>query len=150
MRCKIFALGPCIGLDPQCQNFALAIPARCYLNTRKIRLSPEPKPKICVTLNAKPKRKLVEYRLRWVPNAVSHFGHVHFIFFVLISFALGIQRAMRKGGGGAQQELKVLAILGGSANNFCKKSLGVGMGSGGHQKVLSLRFPPFCSPPHLN
>ena len=32
----------------------------------------------------------MEYRLRWVPGV----GHVHFIFFMLISFASGIQRKL--------------------------------------------------------
>ena len=49
---------------------------------------PDAKPNICVLPDAKPKRKPVEYRLHWVPGV----GHVHFIFFVLISFALGSRR----------------------------------------------------------
>ena len=36
--------------------------------------------------------KPVEYRLRLVPTQNSGIGHVHFMFFVLISFALGSQR----------------------------------------------------------
>ena len=47
------------------------------------------KPKICVLADAKPKRKPVEYRLRWVPTQNSGVDHVHFMFFVLISFVLG-------------------------------------------------------------
>ena len=54
--------------------------------------TPDAKPKICVLPNAKPKRKPVEYRLRWVPTQNSGVVHVHFMFFVLISFALGSQR----------------------------------------------------------
>ena len=50
------------------------------------------KPKICVLPDRKPKRKPVEYLLHWVPTQNSGVGHVHFMFFVLISFALGSQR----------------------------------------------------------
>ena len=50
---------------------------------------PDTKPKSCVLPDAKPKRKPVEYRLRWVPTQNSGVGHVHFTFFVSISFALG-------------------------------------------------------------
>ena len=56
------------------------------------RILPDAKPKICVLPDAKPKCKLVEYRLRWVPGVGSLCWHVHFIFFVLISFALGSRR----------------------------------------------------------
>ena len=35
----------------------------------KICITPNAKPKICVPSDAKPTRKSVEYRLRWVPNA---------------------------------------------------------------------------------
>ena len=43
--------------------------------------------------NAKPQRKSVEYRLRWVPNGNFNLcvGHVYFMFFVLISFTYGGQ-----------------------------------------------------------
>ena len=54
----------------------------------KICVSPDAKHRICVSPNAKPQHQPVEYRLRWVPGV----GHVHFIFFVLISFALGSRR----------------------------------------------------------
>ena len=37
---KPFALGPCIGLDPQCHNFALGIPTCWYLKTLKFALPP--------------------------------------------------------------------------------------------------------------
>ena len=47
---------------------------------------------ICVSPEAKPQRQPVEYRLRWVPGVGSMVRHVHFIFFVLISFALGSRR----------------------------------------------------------
>ena len=58
----------------------------------KICGTPNTKYKICVTPNAKPQREPMEYRLRWVPNWNFCVGHVHFMLFVLISFALGNQR----------------------------------------------------------
>ena len=61
---KTFALDPGVGLDPQRQNFVLGIPTCWYLKTRK---HPTPNLKF-VSTNAKPKRKSVEYRMRWVPN----------------------------------------------------------------------------------
>ena len=45
--------------------------------------------------NTKPQHESVEYkisRLRWVPNTKFCVGHVHLMFFVLISFAFGGQR----------------------------------------------------------
>ena len=45
-----------------------------------------------VLADAKPKRKPVEYRLRWVPTQHFCVGHVHFMFFVYISFASGTER----------------------------------------------------------
>ena len=56
------------------------------------RQTPEAKPKICVSPNAKPDAS------QWNIGCVGSLalglcvGHVHFIFFVLISFALGSQR----------------------------------------------------------
>ena len=45
--------------------------------------------KICVTPDAKPQRQPVEYSLSLVLGVGSRVGHVHFIFFVSISFAFG-------------------------------------------------------------
>ena len=42
---------------------------------------PDAKLKSCVLPDAKPKRKPVEYRLRWVPTQNLGVGHVHFTFF---------------------------------------------------------------------
>ena len=92
---KFLALGVGVGQYPRCQNFALGIPTCWYLGANAnplIWVLPDTKPKICVLPDAKPKRKPVEYRLRWVPTQNSGVGHVHFMFFVLISFALGSQR----------------------------------------------------------
>ena len=54
----------------------------------KIYVSPNAKPKICVTPDANPQRKSVEYRLHWVPNALAMYIFVC----VLISFAFGSER----------------------------------------------------------
>ena len=56
------------------------------------RVLADAKPKSSVLADAQHKRKPVEYRLRWVPTQNSGVGHVHFMFFVLFSFALGSQR----------------------------------------------------------
>ena len=82
---KYLALGVGVGQYPRRQNFALGIQTCWYLGANA-------KPKICVLPDAKPKRKPVEYRLRWVPTQNSGVGHVHFMVFVLISFALGSHR----------------------------------------------------------
>ena len=76
---KPFASGPGVGLHPQRHTFTLGIPTCSYLKTRK---TPDAKPKICVLPDAIPKRKPVEYRLRWVPMQNSDVGHVHFFFCV--------------------------------------------------------------------
>ena len=55
----------------------------------KICVAPNAKPKLSVTPNAKPQCKSVEYRLRWVPNTKCSRWPCTFLFFVLISFALG-------------------------------------------------------------
>ena len=73
----------------------LGIPTCCYLKTLKFALPPNTKPKICITPNANPQRESVEYRLRWVSWRWVHVGHVHFMLFVSISFALGSQRKRR-------------------------------------------------------
>ena len=58
----------------------------------KICVTPDAKPKICVIPDANPRRQSVEYRFRWVPTQNAGIGHVHFMFFVYISFAFGTQR----------------------------------------------------------
>ena len=79
---KPLASGPCVGLHPQCDDFVLPIPTCWYLKMRKFALSPMPNP------NAS----------QWIIGCVgsqtqiSGVGHVHFIFFVPISFVFCIQR----------------------------------------------------------
>ena len=53
--------------------------------------TPDANPKICVFPDANPRRQPVEYRLRWVPKQNAGVGHVHFMFFVYVSFAFGGQ-----------------------------------------------------------
>ena len=63
---KPFALGPGIGLDHQRHNLALGM---LVSKNTKTCVTPNAKNKICDTSNAKPQRKPMEYRLRWVSNA---------------------------------------------------------------------------------
>ena len=79
---KYLASGVGVGQCPRRQNFALEIPTCWYILAL-------PNAKICVIPYAKPQRQPVEYSLRWVLGVGSRVGHVHFIFFVSISFALG-------------------------------------------------------------
>ena len=78
---KYLASGVGVGQCPRRQNFALEIPTCWYILAL-------PKAKFCVSPDAKPQRQPVEYSLRWVLGVGSRVGHVHFIFFVFISFAL--------------------------------------------------------------
>ena len=77
---KPCALGPRI--DPHCHNFALGIPTFCYLKMLKFALPPRPTP------NAS----------RWniggvgSPTRGAGVGHVDFMLYVSISFALVSQR----------------------------------------------------------
>ena len=76
--------GPCVGLHPQRDDFALPIATCWYLKMRK----PEAKSKICVT------QRKSQLNIGCVGYQTQNFrvGHVHLMFFVLISFAFGSQR----------------------------------------------------------
>ena len=78
---KTFALGPGIGLDPQRHSFALGKPTCWYLKMLKFALPPMQSPNVS------------QWNLGCVgsPMQNSRVGHVHFMLFVLISFALVIQ-----------------------------------------------------------
>ena len=81
-----------VGQCPPRQSFALGILTCWYLGANAnslICVLPDAKPKFCILPHAKPKRKPVEYRLRWVPMQNSGVGHIHFMFFVYISFTFG-------------------------------------------------------------
>ena len=77
---KPLASGPCVGLHPQRDHFALPIPT-CYLKTLKFALLPTQNP------NAS------QWKIGSVGYQTQNFrvDHVHFMFFVLISFAFGGQ-----------------------------------------------------------
>ena len=88
---KPLALGPRVGLEPQYDDFELPIPTCWYLKALHTQCDPTR------VNNAQcepimPKREPVEYGSRWVHKSWVCVGHVHFMLFVSISFALGIQR----------------------------------------------------------
>ena len=76
------ALGPGVGLDPQRHYLALGIPTCLYLKMLKFAFPPTQNPNTS----------------QWNIGCVGSLtlglcvGHVHFIFFVVISFALGSRR----------------------------------------------------------
>ena len=78
---KTFSLGRRVGQYPQRESFALGIPTCWYLRKLKFVLPPTQTPNasqwniVCVGC----------------PGVGSRVGHVHLIFFVSISFALGSQ-----------------------------------------------------------
>ena len=86
---KYLASGVGVGQCPRRQNFALEIPTCWYLGANakcKICVTPNTKYKICVTPDANPRRQSVEYRWRWVRNAIFsrwpctfHVVYVNFI-----------------------------------------------------------------------
>ena len=91
---KLLALGTFASPNAKDSTFAspdAKIPTCWYLLrkvTQNFCILPDAKTKSCVLPDTKPKRKPVEYRLRWVPMQNSGVGQVHFMFFVLILFAL--------------------------------------------------------------
>ena len=88
LRRKKVVLGPGVGLAPQRHYFALGIPTCWYLKMLVV----SENAKICVSPDAKPNAS------QWNIGCVGSLalglciGHVPFIFFVLISFALGSRR----------------------------------------------------------
>ena len=78
---KPFALGPCVGLDPQRHNFALGIPTCWYLKTLKFGLPPT----------------LTPNTSRWniggvgSPKRAAGVGHIDFMLFTSYSLVLGTQ-----------------------------------------------------------
>ena len=86
---KPFALGPGVGLDHRHHNFALGIPTCWYLKTLKFALPPPSNLKFALPPNATPNTSRWNIGCVGSPAVGAGIGHVHFIFFVLISFALG-------------------------------------------------------------
>ena len=60
-------------LRPLTPQFCVGYTNMLVSKNARIFVTPDAKPKICVSPNAKPQHKSVEYRLRWVPNA--NFSH---------------------------------------------------------------------------
>ena len=113
---------------------------------------PDAKPKICVLPDAKPKRKPVEYRLRWVPTQNTGVGHVHFMFFVLISFALGTQRIPSfqwNMGLSPQKRCVTLAILGIHIHILPARLKSGGGGLIGEETSSHVRFHESAAPAPL-
>ena len=85
-------LGPGVGLAPQRHYFALGIPTGWYLNMLKVEFPPTQNIKVAFSPTQNPNAS------QWNIGCVGSLalglcvGHVHFIFFVLISFALGSRR----------------------------------------------------------
>ena len=89
-----FVLGPCIGLSPQSETFALPIPTCWYMKSLvdPTRVSIYPTQVIMnPTLVIITQRELVEYRWRWFPHVKARVDHVDFMLFVSISFAFSFQ-----------------------------------------------------------
>ena len=85
---KYLASGVGVGQCLRRQNFASPNAKDTNMLVAKNAKTPDANLKFA-SPNAKPKRKSVEYRLRWVPNAKFLCWHVHFMLFVSISFAFG-------------------------------------------------------------
>ena len=84
-----FRIGGSVQSKPPTRNFALGIPTCWYLKTLKFVLPPTGNIKFALPPNANPNAG------QWnigSPTQNLHVGHVHFMLFVLISFALVTQR----------------------------------------------------------
>ena len=88
---KPFALGPRVGLDPQSHNFALGILSCWYLKALKFVLPLTPNLKFALPPTRTPNAS--QWNIGWVrlPGVGAGVGHVDFMLFVLISFALVTQ-----------------------------------------------------------
>ena len=92
LRRKKVALGPGVGLAPQRHYFALGIPTCRYLKMLKFAFPPTQNIKFAFPPTQNPNAS------QWNIGCVGSLalglcvGHVHFIFFWLISFALGSRR----------------------------------------------------------
>ena len=91
---KLLTLGVCIGHYPQHkishrQNFALGIPTCCYRKTLKFALPPTRTLKFGLPPTPTPNASRWNISGIGPPTRGTGAGHVHFILFVSISFALG-------------------------------------------------------------
>ena len=87
-----FTLGPGVGLELQCHNFALPIPTCLYLKTLKIVFPPTPNLKFVLPPTPTPNTSQWNIGCVGSPTQNFHVGNVHFFVLVLISFAFGNQR----------------------------------------------------------
>ena len=89
---KPFALGPGVGLDPQRHNLMLGIPTCWYLKTLKFALPQTRNIKFVLPRMQNPNTS--QWNIGCVGSSMQNFhvGHIHFMVFVLISFALVTQR----------------------------------------------------------
>ena len=89
---KPFAMGPRIGLYPQRHNFALGIPTCWYLKMLTFVLPPKRNIKFALPPMQNPKPS--QWNIGCVGSTTQNFriGHLHFMLFVLVSFALVTQR----------------------------------------------------------
>ena len=85
------ALGPRVGLDPQHDDFFLPISTCWYLKMLKFALPPTRNIKFALPLMQTPKASQWNIVCVGSPGVGSRVGHVHFVFFLSISFALGSQ-----------------------------------------------------------
>ena len=76
---------------PRRQNFALGIPTGWYLKTRKFASPPTPNLKFAFPPTQNPNASQWNIGCLGYQTQISGVRHVHFIFFVSISFALGSQ-----------------------------------------------------------
>ena len=84
-----FRVGALHWTRPQHNNFALGIPTCWYLKTRKFALPLTPNLKFAFPPRPNPNASQWNIGCVGFQTQISHVGHVHFIFCVLISFALG-------------------------------------------------------------
>ena len=92
-----FALGPRVGLDPKRENFVLGIPTCWYLKGQRKPCAPNAKP---WGPNVKPCAPNVsQWNILRVgsPGVEARVGHVDFMLFVSISFALAKANAISCG-----------------------------------------------------
>ena len=86
-----YYLGCCVGQYSQRESFALGIPTCWNLKMLKFALPPMPNLKFALPPMRTPNASQWNIGCVGTPGVGTHVGHVHFILFVSISFALGSQ-----------------------------------------------------------
>ena len=90
LRCKIICVGSWHWLGPPTPQFYVTYTNMLVSKNAKICITPNAKHEICVTPTQTPNASQWNIVCVGFPGVGSHGGHVHLIFFVSISFALGI------------------------------------------------------------